>query len=332
VGASACYFAGHDGFWVLERMRRAKALANVRPGASPRLPWLPPLNALHAFEAAGRHLNFRAAAAELCVTPSAISHQIKHLEEQLGFPLFVRTNRALALTSAGNEYVQVVRAAFGSLAAGTSAIRAVANRSIVRVGLVQTLAANWLAPRLAEFAKLHPSIEIQTLTSNDVADVAGGELDLAIRFGQGSWPGLKADRLLGLTLFPVCAPALRKRSPGIRRLDDLAKVPWLHLASYPQAFRAWLTHAGAPELDSSQHFTFDNADVLLRAAEHGMGVAMATQVLVAPYLEGRRLIRPFKTECTVAGAYYLVARADLAREPAVAAVHRWLREAAQPTR
>jgi LysR family glycine cleavage system transcriptional activator len=327
-------------------MKRTRVLANVRTAAAraprapsqpalrlppPRTPWLPPLGALHAFEAAGRHRSFKVAAAELCVTPSAISRQIKLLEELMGVPLFLRTNRALALTAAGADYLDVVRSAFASLAAGTSAVRAVVERRVVRVSMVQTLAANWLVPRLMAFAERDPDIEIQVLTGLELADVLGGEVDLAIRFGQGAWPGLRVDKLLPLTLFPVCSPAVRQGSPGLCRVSDLAQHRWLHLASYPQAFEAWLARAGARNLAADRHLTFDNADVLFRAAEQGLGVAMAAGVLVAPYLENGRLVRPFEIECLVAGAYYLVARADLAREPAVRAVHRWLLDAARET-
>jgi LysR family transcriptional regulator, glycine cleavage system transcriptional activator len=310
-------------------MRRGRALAGVRarvlarsvearPG---RAPWLPPLNALHAFDAAGRRLSFKAAAAELSVTPSAISRQIKLLEDQLGVPLFVRTNRTIALTAAGADYLAVVRAAFAELAGGTTALRERSGRSVVRLTLVQTLAVNWLVPRLPGLLAAHPDVELQLVTGDQLSDLAGGDVDLAIRFGQGAWPGVRADLLLPLMSFPVAAPAIAR---ALRRPRDLARYPWLHLASYPQAFRAWLTHAGAPDLGTSHNLTFDNADVVFRAAEHGMGVAMATHVLVAPYLERGALRRPFASECPVRGAYYLLARADLAREPAVAIVHRWL--------
>jgi LysR family glycine cleavage system transcriptional activator len=310
---------------------RVRGVSRPARPPQPRASWLPPLNALRAFEAAGRHLSFKAAAAELCVTPSAVSHQIKSLEEAIGVALFIRENRAIALTAAGAEYLEVVRSAFAALVAGTGAVRAAVARPVVRVSTVQTLAANWLIPRLPSFAKRSPAIEIQIVTGLDLADVLGGEVDLAIRFGQGSWPGLRADHLLSLTLFPVCAPALERGPPGLERPCDLARHPWLHLASYPQAFQIWLARAGVPGLDAEQHLTFDNADMLFRAASQGMGVAMATGVLVAPYLESGALVRPFDIECPVAGAYYLVARADLAREPAVVVVHRWLLEVAHST-
>jgi LysR family glycine cleavage system transcriptional activator len=325
-------------------MRHARSLANVRPsvisaGASadglvPRLPraaWLPPLNALHAFEAAGRYLNFRAAAAELCVTPSAVSRQIKLLEVQLGVALFVRTHRKLQLTSAGSEYLQVVRSAFAALATGTGAVRATTPRPIVRLSLKQPLAAAWLAPRLAAFARRHPAIEIQTLTGNDAVDITSGEFDLAIRFGRGGWPGLRVDPLFRMSLFPVCAPSLCAGPGGLRRIADLSKLPWLHLTSYPHAFRAWLAHAGVPALDSTRHFTFDSVEVLYRAAAHGLGVAMGTRVYVSPDLEARRLVGPFAIEYPLTDSYFLVARGDFARQPAVATVHRWLLDEARAT-
>jgi LysR family transcriptional regulator, glycine cleavage system transcriptional activator len=319
-------------------MRHSKSLANVRNRyADPapvlpsgerraeRAPWLPPLNALHVFEAVGRHLSVKSAAAELCVTPSAVSRQIRALEAQLGLALFARVGRTLALTSAGQEYLGVVRTAFAGLAAGTAQVRAPARRSVVRITLMPTLATNWLAPRLPAFAERHREFEVQILTGHDLLDIGGGQADLAIRFGQGAWPGLRADPLLAVTVFPVYAPACRGTRPLLRAPAELAGHPWLHLARFPQAFRLWLAHAGVPDIDSARHLTFDNSDTLYRAAAHGMGVCMATQAFVAPYLEDGRLVRPFgDLECPVAGAIYLVVRADFEREPAVAALRAWL--------
>jgi LysR family glycine cleavage system transcriptional activator len=315
------------------RKRNAASASVPADRSAERAPWLPPLNALHVFEAVGRHLSVKGAAAELCVTPSAASRQIRLLEGQLGVALFVRVNRSIALTDAGKEYLDVVRAAFSSLAAGTSRVRAPIGASVVRITLVPTLATNWLAPRLPSFAAHHPDVEVQILTGHDVLDIQGGQADLAIRFGQGTWPGLRADRLLPVTLFPVYAPARRGRRPVLRTPRDVARHPWLHLARFPQAFRLWLAHARVPDIESESHFTFDNADTLYRATAHGMGVCMATRAFVAPYLEDGRLVRPFDgLECPVVGAFYLVARADLGREPAVARLHAWLLETAGRTR
>jgi LysR family glycine cleavage system transcriptional activator len=275
-------------------------------------------------------MSFKAAAAELCITPSAVSRQVKVLEEQIGVQLFVRSARALALTAAGMDYLRVVTSTFASFAAGTNAVRATLAPAVVRLGLVQTLAANWLVPRLSQFVAHHPAIELQLVTGDELHDVARGEVDLAIRFGQGTWPGVRVDKLIALTTFPVCAPALARGPEALREPRQLERHCWLHLSSYPQAFRVWLTQAGIPDLQAAQNVTFDNADLLFRAAVQKLGIAMATHVLVAPYLESGELIQPFAIEAPVTGAYHLVARGDFARQPAVATVHEWLREIARP--
>lgn len=186
-------------------------------GVPARVPWLPPLNSLHAFEAAGRHGSLKNAAAELCVTPSAISRQVKLLEDQLGVPMFVR-GATLTLTMAGLDLL---------------------------------------------FAR-HPELEVQILTSDALADIAGGEADLAIRFGQGGWPGVVSERLLALDAFPVCAPTLGQK---LRAPRDLLAVAWLHLTSYPRAFREWLTEVGLADAAAERNLSFDSAELVFRAAE-----------------------------------------------------------------
>jgi LysR family glycine cleavage system transcriptional activator len=302
---------------------RARPIA----GAPVRAPWLPPLNSLHAFEAAGRHGSFKNAAAELCVTPSAISRQIKLLEEHLGVPMFVR-GATLSLTGAGLRYLEVVQRSFAALATGTAEARAARGSRVVRVTCVQALAASWLVPQLGLLFGRHPALEVQIMTSDALADLAGGEADLAIRFGQGGWPGLISERMLELDAFPVCAPAL---GPQLRAPPDLLSVAWLHLTSYPRAFRDWLAEVGLADATAERNLSFDSAELVFRAAERGLGVAMATSVLVAPYLDEGRLIRPFVETTQVAGSYFLVARADALADPAVAAVHGFLREVAQAT-
>jgi LysR family transcriptional regulator, glycine cleavage system transcriptional activator len=312
-------------------MRRSRAVSEVRarlPSASPpRAPWLPPLHALHAFEAAGRHLSFKNAAAELCVTPSAVSRQIKQLEDQLGVALFVRGS-ALTLTTAGRRYLEVVQAAFAALVDGTQRVRAARGTSLVRITCVQALAANWLVPRLDLLTERHPEIEVQIVTGDALLDIAAGQADLAIRFGQGSWPGVASQRLFELRAFPVCAPALAKR---LRVPRDLLTVPWLHLVSYPRAFRDWLVAAEVPDATAKRNLSFDSAELVFRAAERGLGAAMATTVLVEPYLQSKRLVQPFAVTVPVAGSYFLVDRPEDRREPAVAAVRAFLLEIAAAT-
>jgi LysR family transcriptional regulator, glycine cleavage system transcriptional activator len=312
-------------------MRRSRAVSEVRARpktATPaRAPWMPPLHALHAFEAAGRHLSFKNAAAELCVTPSAVSRQIKQLEDHLGVVLFVR-GASLSLTTAGGRYLVVVQTAFAALVSGTEAVRAARGASLVRITCVQALAANWLVPRLDLLAARHPELEVQIITGDALLDLVAGEADLAIRFGQGTWPGVTSQRLFDLRAFPVCAPALAKR---LRTPRDLLSQPWLHLISYPRAFRDWLAAADVPDATAKRNLSFDSAELVFRAAERGLGVAMATTVLVDPYLQSKRLVQPFAITVPIAGSYFLVDRPEDRREPAVAAVRAFLLELARET-
>jgi LysR family glycine cleavage system transcriptional activator len=314
-------------------VRRLRAISEVRASAPAGTPargaWLPPLNALHAFEAAGRHRRFKNAAAELCVTPSAVSRQIKLLEDHLGVPLFVRDRSSLALTAAGARYLGEVRAAFELMARATEAVKASRGLRVVKLSCVQALAANWLVPRLAGLTARHPKIEVQILTGMQLADVAGGEVDLAIRFGRGGWPGVRSEPLLELEIYPVATPALARR---LRVPRDLQAHRWIHLTSYPNAFRDWLAAAKLPDVKAENNLSFDSADLVFRAAERGLGVAMATSVLVGPYLEAGTLVRLFDVAAPASGTYHLVYRADDLREPSLLAVRAFLREIAHPHR
>ncbi len=171
---------------------------------------LPSLNGLRAFEAAARHLSFTLAAAELNVTQTAISHQIKRLEEELGLRLFVRKNRTLALTPKAKDYLPGVRAAFNDLRLATDRLRRKDEDNVLTVSTLASHAAKWLLPRLSSFQETHPGIDVRITTSTSLVDFGGGDVDAAIRYGRGHWPGVRAQWLMADELFPVCSPALLK--------------------------------------------------------------------------------------------------------------------------
>lgn len=314
-------------------MRRGRAVSGVRPRGRSDRPerraWLPPLGSLHAFEGVGRLRSIKLAAAELCVTPSAVSRQIKQLEEQLGVTLFLREPSGLSLTAAGTAYLREVQVAFAALERGTASTRAVGGTALVRVACVQTLAANWIIPHLGELLASHPEVEIQLVTGDGLADIARGEVDLAIRFGQGSWPGVASEPLVDLDLFPVAAPRLAAK---LRTPEDLVAERWLHLTLYPRAFRDWLAAAGLPDISSTRNLSFDAGDLVFRAAATGLGVAMASTVLVRPYLEDRSLVRLFEVDAPVAGQYHLLSREGDERVAPIQAVRTFLRRLARRSR
>src|SRR4030088_3036449 len=208
---------------------------------------LPSLNGLRAFEAAARHLSFTNAASELNVTQTAISHQIKRLEEELGIRLFVRQNRALTLTPQAKEYLPGVRAAFNDLRLATDRLLRQDDDHVLTISTLASLAAKWLLPRVSMFQEAHPAIDVRITTSTALIDFKSGDIDAAIRYGRGQWPGLRAHWLIADELFPGCSPALLAGKKPLRRPEDLAEHVLLHnSAGNNDDWRLWLTAAGLP--------------------------------------------------------------------------------------
>src|ERR1700754_4106744 len=169
---------------------------------------LPSLNGLRAFEAAARHLSFTLAASELNVTQTAISHQIRRLEEELGVRLFIRKNRSLALTPQARDYLPGVRAAFNDLRLATDRLLRKDDDNVLTVSTIASLAAKWLLPRLTAFQEAHPGIDVRSTPPPAPIDFRSGDVDAAIRYGHGNWPGVRAEWLMADEVFPVCSPAL----------------------------------------------------------------------------------------------------------------------------
>ena len=258
-----------------------------------------PLNALRAFEASARHLNVTRAALELRVTQAAVSHQIKMLEEKLGAPLFRRLPRGLALTDEGAALAPMLNDTFDRMGATLDRFASGRLREIVNVGVVGTFAIGWLLPRLAEFAAIHPGVDLRIMTNNNRVDLAGEGLDLAIRFGDGAWHGTDAVPILEAPLTPLCAPGLARRltAPG-----DLARE--VLLRSYrPDEWKLWFAAAGAvpPPLRGP---VFDASPTLAAAAAAGAGVALLPARLFEQDLASGRLAQPFDLYAD-AGRYWL---------------------------
>src|SRR6202020_1782918 len=200
---------------------------------------LPSLNGLRAFEAAARHLSFTTAAAELNVTQTAISHQIRRLEEQLGIKLFIRQNRALALTQEAQDYLPSVRAAFEDLRRATARLLRTDHDGRLTVSTTSSLATKWLVSRVAAFQDANPGVEVRITTSTHLVDFAREEVDVAVRYGRGSWTGLRADWLMAERLFPVCAPSLLTGPDPLRQPADLAHHTLLHTMVSRDDWRLW---------------------------------------------------------------------------------------------
>jgi LysR family transcriptional regulator, glycine cleavage system transcriptional activator len=287
---------------------------------------LPSLNGLRAFEAAARHLSFTNAASELNVTQTAISHQIRRLEEELGLRLFVRQNRALTLTPEAKDYLPGVRAAFNDLKLATDRLLRRDNDHVLTVSTLASLAAKWLLPRLSAFQEAHPGIDVRITTSTALVDFKSGDVDAAIRYGRGRWPGLRSDWLTADQLFPVCSPALLSGDKPLRRPEDLAQWTLLHSsAGYDDDWRLWLTAAGLPaDISKQPGLTFDLILMTVQAAIDGIGVAIGRTSYVEADIAKGRLVVPFDITLPADAGFYLVSPEARADSPKLSAFRQWL--------
>lgn len=292
---------------------------------------LPSLNGLRAFEAAARHLSFTLAAAELNVTQTAISHQIRRPEEELGIRLFVRQNRALALTPEARDYLPGVRAAFNDLRLATDRLLRKDGDKVLTVSTLASLAAKWLLPRLTAFQESHPGIDVRITTSTSLVDFQRDNVDAAIRYGRGQWPGLRADWLMADELFPVCSPSLLRGDKPLRQPEDLKGYPLLHTSNAnSDDWRLWLTAAGLPaDIARQPGITFDMIFMTIQAAIDGIGVAMGRTSYVQDDIAKGRLVVPFKIALPADAGFYLVSPERRREAPKLVAFRDWMIAAAQ---
>ena len=282
---------------------------------------LPPLNSLRAFESAARLLSFTKAADELAVTQSAVSHQVKGLEDWAGVPLFRRDGRAVALTEAAAKYLPAVSAALDQIALASRKLQAVdPGQGWLTVAVMPAFAGKWLVPRLAAFRAKHPNIDVWVASFERQTGALDADVDMAIRYGREEWPGLKRIKFLDEELFPVCAPAMAAqfKEPG-----DLARATLLH-DELREDWAMWLRAAGVTTVDATRGPGFDDSGLLIQAAIEGLGVALGRSVLVKRDLEAGRLMRPFQTAIPSESAYYLVYPPELENAPKIKAFREWI--------
>jgi LysR family glycine cleavage system transcriptional activator len=289
------------------------------------------LNALRAFESAGRHLSFTKAAAELNVTPAAIGHQVKALEELLEVPLFHRLTRALRLTQAGQAALPPLRDGFDKLAEAVDLLRAHETRGAITVSLGPAIAAKWLVPRLDRFRAAHPDLDVRLDATDKLVDFQRDNVDLAIRYGGGDYPGLEAERLSSEEIFPVCSPKLLDGPEPLEKPDDLRHHTLIHLEWDSEDVTAptwhmWLLAAGIHDIDFTRGPAFSMRALALQAAIEGQGVALASSFLVADDLAAGRLVVPFDLSVCdpLDFAYHIVVSKRTADLPKVVAFKTWL--------
>lgn len=277
------------------------------------------LNALRAFEASARHLSFTKAAEELCVTQAAISHQVKALEERIGAALFRRTPKGLVLTDEGMALAPTLTDSFDRMQKLLEKFDGGRMREVLTVGVVGTFAVGWLLSRMADFREQNPFVDLRLLTNNNKVDLAGESLDYAIRFGDGAWHGVEAERVMDAPFAPLCSPATAER---LKNPSDLSALTLLR--SYrPQDWPTWAKAAGVEDQIDARGPLFDSSWVMVQAAIQGEGVALAPPIMFERELVEGRLAQPFAVEVDV-GAYYLTRLMTKTQTPSMKAFRDWL--------
>lgn len=284
---------------------------------------IPSLNALRAFVAAGRHGNLKDAADELFVTPSALSHQIRNLEESLDVQLFNRTKAGLSLTQAGELIYSDMAAAFEQIGQAVARLNRKSQEELLNVSMLSTFAMRWFIPRLSSFQKQHPEIEVRISTSVSQVDFVREDMDCAIRSGRGNWPGLHAEYLFAETFTPVCSPDLAK---SLKSPEDLGNHTLLHARLRPDDWHVWLGAVGAGDIWLRQEQMFETRNFAIQAAVDGVGIAIVDPSLVAEEIRAGRLVVPFPQTLADESAYYLVYPEKYAGVPRVQAFQAWLLE------
>lgn len=285
-------------------------------------------NSLRAFEAAARHLSFTRAADELCVTHSAVSHQVRLLEEILGIDLFIRTNRGVALTEAGHTLLPVLGESFDRIAATLDGLVAPPDNDVLRVTTTPTLAAKWLIPRLGDWRHAHDDVAIHLHPALAYLDLAAGEADVALRCGVPPWPGLADEFVLPIHMAPVCSQSFLAGLGGSPEPGDLLDATLIHADitghDLGEEWRMWFAAAGVAVPDSLPGLSFHDPSLALQAAMDGLGIAMGYIELAAADIEAGRLVRPVSFSVPHCFAYYMVYEEARRSEAKIAAFREWI--------
>ena len=294
---------------------------------------LPPLSALRAFEATARLKSFSRAADELSVTPAAISHQIRALEEDLGVKLFHRQNRAIELTASARVLLPGLSDAFAEIQASVRRLRSHNDTGTLTVTASPSIAAKWLVLRLHRFQARYPDIDVRISTSDEIVDLTRGDFDLAIRYGTGRYPGLDVELLLKNEVFPACSPRLLEAGPPLRTPADLRHHQLIHDQAVDRdplapTWAMWLKAAGISGVSPASGLTFSTGYMALDAAIAGHGVVLAYSTIAAADLAASRLVRLFTLALPDLFAYYIVTAPGALERPKIRAFRDWLREEA----
>lgn len=266
---------------------------------------MPPLNALRSFEAAARLGSFNQAADELFVTPSAVSHQVKALEAFLGMNLFRREKRKVFLTTAGEKYLVAIQLALDEIDSATRRLMASPNAGAVNIAVAPAFLTRWLVPRLADFQKRYPDVELRLSTLSSAIDFEHSDTDMGIYFGDGRWKGVEAHFMRHAAIMPVCSPLLLEKG-RLTALQDLTKHTLIHVSSRSQEWRQLFRQEGLSWSRDQKSLTFSNTSLALNAAMEGLGVALSDSQLIEREVQYGQLVQPFDLVLKLARAFYLV--------------------------
>lgn len=291
---------------------------------------IPPLNPLRVFECVARTLSFTRAADELHVTTGAVSRQIRALEEYLDVQLFVRGNREVRLTELGEQYRDELQGVFERIAVATNRVVSARRGAPLQIWCQMTFAMRWLLPRMYTFHAAHPDQDV-VFTTTLKQPTSLDDADVAIRIGDGAWPGQVSHRLVPIELLPVCSPRLLENGPPLTEPKCLEHHTLLQSAARPDYWRLWLAAQGVGHIDPDRGLTFENVALAYQAAMQGLGVAMGQFALVADDLNAGNLVAPFDERVVVDSAFYLSYPERLADSPRLREFRDWiLAEAGAP--
>ncbi len=282
------------------------------------------LKAIQTFHVAAENLSFKHAAAKLHVTPSAVSHQIKRLEQELGVPVFRRLPRGLELTKEGEEYISYVRQAFQLLDQGHAAVQHRDEVEVLRVSALPFFASTYLIPNLKSFHEAHPNIELNIETTSQYADFSKDSVDLGIRYAEHPPQGLSCTKLVDVKPIPLCAPALTKGKGALKKPGDLASHTLIHLSIRPTTWPDWLKSVGEQDLKPKNELHVDTIPASLQAAKAGMGVMIGPAPIIWHGNNMDGLVAPFDMVVDGVATYYLVHRPEDGAKPKIKSFKKWL--------
>jgi len=290
---------------------------------------LPPLNALKMFEASARNLSFSGASEELFVTPSAVSHQVKTLENFLGVELFHRSNRKVTLTPQGEQYLASVKHAFDEIEMATQRLSVTQGASVVQISVAPNFLIRWLMPRMSRFRALFPDVELQINASMGLLDFNRTSTDMAVYYGNGEWDDIEVEFLRKVMLVPVCGPSLLQTGPPLEKPSDLANHTLIYVSKRTWEWDNWLKKAGVEFITPKGSMQLSSSQLTTAAAQENLGVALADQTLISREIESGKLVVPFDIPLDTKKAFYLVYRKHRPLTKGMEAFRNWLMDELQ---